>query len=85
MAATQIGCASDGNVHVKGNLKNVTDTLLALTRETMANPQTVIVKDGAFEFDFPTDKVTSMYLLSPGVLRQQREANPVQLQLLIVP
>jgi len=85
MAATQIGCASDGNVHVKGNLKNVTDTLLALTRETMANPQTVIVKDGAFEFDFPTDKVTSMYLLSPGVLRQQREVNPVQLQLIIVP
>jgi len=86
LVATQFGCAADGNnIHVKGNLKNITDTLMVVTRSTMAQPQTVLVKDGKFEFDFPLTQVESMYLLSPGVLRQQREANPVQMQLIAVP
>ena len=79
------GFAADGKVHVKGDLKNVSDTLLALTQKTFNNPITVLVKDGKFEFDFPTDEVTTLYLLSPELLRQERNENSVQLQLIAVP
>ena len=83
--AAQFAFAADGKVHVKGDLKNVGDTLLALTQQTMAAPVTVLVKDGKFEFDFPTDNVTTMFLVSPALMRQERIPNPVQMQVLIVP
>ena len=85
LVATMSGCAADGKVHVKGDLKNVTDTLLALTQQTMNNPVTVLSKDGKFEFDFPTDQVTSIFIVSPELLKGQRNANSVQMQLLAVP
>ena len=85
LVATMTGCAADGKVHVKGDLKNVTDTLLALTQQTMNNPVTVLTKDGKFEFDFPTDQVTSIFIVSPELLKGQRNANSVQMQLLAVP
>ena len=85
LVATMTGCAADGKVHVKGDLKNVTDTLLALTQQTMNNPVTVLSKDGKFEFDFPTDQVTSIFIVSPELLKGQRNANSVQMQLLAVP
>ena len=79
------GCANDGSVHVKGNMKNVGDTLLALTPQTQNAPQTVLVKNGVFEFDFPLTEVTDFYLVSPGVMRGERSENNVQMQLLGVP
>ena len=85
MVAAQVGFAADGKVHVKGDMKNVGDTLFVLTREMMTQPQTVLVKDGKFEFDFPVEKVQNIFIVSPGLLRQQREANRVQMQLIAVP
>ena len=85
LAMAMTSFAADGKVHVKGDLKNVGDTLLALTQKTMAQPVTVLVKDGKFEFDLPTDEITTMFLLSPELLRQQRNESSVQMQLLAVP
>jgi thiol-disulfide isomerase/thioredoxin len=85
MVAAQVGFAADGKVHVKGDMKNVGDTLFVLTREMMTQPQTVLVKDGKFEFDFPVEKVQNIFIVSPGLLRQQRETNRVQMQLIAVP
>ncbi|MBR1463414.1 MAG: AhpC/TSA family protein [Prevotella sp.] len=85
LAVAMAGFAADGKVHVKGELKNVGDTLLALTQRTMNQPATIVVKDGKFEFDFPTDEVTSFFIVSPGLLSRQPEANPVQMQLIAVP
>ena len=85
MVAAQVGFAADGKVHVKGDMKNVGDTLFVLTREMMTQPQTVLVKDGKFEFDFPVEKVQNIFIVSPGLLRQQHEANRVQMQLIAVP
>lgn len=85
LAIALTGCANDGQLHVKGNMKNVGDTLLALTPKTQNTPQTVVVKDGKFEFDFPLTEVTDVYLVSPGVMRGERSEKNVQLQLIGVP
>lgn len=85
LAVAMIGYANDGNLHVKGNLKNVGDTLMVLTMQTQAAPQTVLVKDGQFEFDFPVTEVTNLILVSPELMRRQRTPNSVQMQLIAVP
>lgn len=85
LAVAMIGYANDGNLHVKGNLKNVGDTLMVLTRSTMNTPKTVIVNDGKFEFDFPLTDVTDIIVVSPDLMRGQRGANSVQMQLIGVP
>lgn len=85
LAVAMIGYANDGNLHVKGNLKNVGDTLMVLTRSTMNTPKTVIVNDGKFEFDFPLTEVTDIIVVSPDLMRGQRGANSVQMQLIGVP
>jgi thiol-disulfide isomerase/thioredoxin len=85
LAIALTGCANDGQLHVKGNMKNVGDTLLALTPKTQNTPQTVVVKDGKFEFDFPLTEVTDVYLVSPGVMRGERSEKNVQWQLIGVP
>lgn len=85
LAVAMIGYANDGNLHVKGNLKNVGDTLMVLTRSTMTTPKTVIVNDGKFEFDFPLTEVTDIIVVSPDLMRGQRGANSVQMQLIGVP
>jgi thiol-disulfide isomerase/thioredoxin len=84
-AVALVGYANDGNLHVKGNLKNVGDTLLVLTRATMRTPQTVLVKDGQFEFDFPLNEITDIIVVSPDLMRNQRTPNSVQMQLLGIP
>ena len=85
LAVAMIGYANDGNLHVKGNLKNVGDTLMVLTRSTMNTPKTVIVNDGKFEFDFPLTEVTDIIVVSPDLMRGQRGENSVQMQLIGVP
>ncbi len=85
LAVAFAGYANDGNVHVKGDLKNVGDTLMALTMKTSATPQTVLVKDGKFEFDFPVEEVTTLYLVSPELMRRQRTPNSFQMQVIAVP
>ena len=84
-AATLTACANDSAVHVKGNLKNVGDTLLVLTQQRMDSPQTVIVKDGQFEFDFAINEPTNIYILSPDRLRREQGGPAVQMQLIAVP
>ena len=84
LAVALVGYANDGNVHVKGNMQNVGDTLLALTMKTQATPQTVLVKDGKFEFDFPVTEITDLYLVSPNLMRRQ-PGNNVQIKVIAVP
>lgn len=85
LAVALTGYANDGNLHVKGNLKNVGDTLMVLTRSTMNTPKTVIVKDGQFEFDFPLNEITDIIVVSPDLMRGQRNEKSVQMQLIGVP
>ena len=66
------GCAADGELHVKGTLKNVGDTLLVVTNLRGNNHQTVVVKDGSFEFAVNLDRVQDFYLVSPAVMQGQR-------------
>ena len=84
-AVALVGYANDGNLHVKGNLKNAGDTLMVLTRATISTPKTVLVKDGQFEFDFPLNEITDIIVVSPELMRNQRTPNSVQMQLLGVP
>ncbi len=85
LAVALVGCANDGNLHVKGDIKNVGDTLLALTMKTQATPQTVLVKDGKFEFDFPLNEISTLYLVSPELMRNQRTPNSVHMGVIGVP
>ena len=85
LAVALVGCANDGNLHVKGNLKNVGDTLLALTMKTKEKPQTVLVKDGKFELEFPLNEINDFYLISPEMLRNQPTPKSVVLQFIGVP
>lgn len=85
LAVALTGYANDGNLHVKGNLKNVGDTLMVLTRSTMNTPKTVIVKDGQFEFDFPLTEISDIIVVSPDLMRGQRNEKSVQMQLIGVP
>ena len=74
LTAIMVGCAANNSdkLHVKGNLKNAGDTLLALTQERQNNPQKVVVKNGTFEFDFPLTEPTTLYLVAPQVMRGQQ-------------
>ncbi len=71
LAAIQSGCAAEEGIRVKGNVSNTGDTLLAFTADTQNNPQTVLVKDGKFEFDIKLQKVDFIYCVSPAVMRGQ--------------
>ncbi|MBO4826160.1 MAG: AhpC/TSA family protein [Prevotella sp.] len=75
LAAIQTGCAAEDNIHVKGNMKNTGDTLLVLTADTENNPQTVVVNDGKFEFDFKLDKIDRLFCISPALMRGQDGVN----------
>lgn len=79
------GCANEGKVHVKGNLKNVGDTLMVVTPENLNDGQTVPVKDGQFEFDYAIDKVKTIYIISPDLFRKEEGGKAVQIQLVAVP
>jgi len=69
IAAVVAGCANDNSLHVKGHLNSVGDTLLVITEENEKNPQTVIVKDGAFEFSCPLNRPQMIYMVAPQVMR----------------
>lgn len=74
LTAMMAGCATNNNekLHVKGNLKNAGDTLLVFTQERQSNPQTVVVKNGTFEFDFSLTEPTTLNLVSPQMMRGQQ-------------
>lgn len=71
LAVIHTGCAAEDSIHVKGNVSNTGDTLLAFTADTQNNPQTVLVKDGKFEFSIKLPKVDFVYCVSPAVMRGQ--------------
>ena len=86
LATVTAGCADNNNkVHVKGNLKNVGDTLLVVSQQSMNTPLTVVVKDGQFEFDYSTSEPTTIYCVSPDLMRGERGGAGVNLQLIAVP
>ena len=85
LATVTAGCADNNKVHVSGNLRNVGDTLLVMSQQSMNTPQTVVVKDGQFEFDFFTSEPTTIYCVSPDLMRRQQGGPGVQLQLIAVP
>ena len=63
------GCAADSNtLHIKTDLKNVGDTLIAVTREN-SDRQTFTGKAGKFDFTLSLDHVTTYYLVEPGAFR----------------
>ncbi|MBP3252414.1 MAG: AhpC/TSA family protein [Prevotella sp.] len=73
MAAMAIGCTNaNDKVSVKGNLKNVGDTLFLFSPSERKVIDTVAVSNGQFEFTFSTDAVGDYYLLAPDALRGQR-------------
>lgn len=56
---------------VRGDMANVSDTLVALTLENQNNPEEIIVSNGKFEHQLQVASPTPMLLVSPAVLRQQ--------------
>ena len=75
MAAMQTGCAAEDALHVAGNMSNTGDTLLVFTAETQNAPQTVIVKNGKFDFQFKLQKVDIVHCASPAAVRGQQGAH----------
>ena len=65
--------AADGNVHFKGELKGLTDTLIVMipTHGNDMTRDTVLVKDGKFDFSVTVANPTSIYAYTPATLRRQ--------------
>lgn len=67
--------AADGNVRFKGNVKGLKDSLIVITPRDgqKAKYDTVLVKNGQFEFSVNVEKPTSIYGYTPGTLRQEEQ------------
>ena len=65
--------AADGNVHFKGELKGLKDTLVVMvpTSDNDVSRDTVLVKDGKFEFSVTVAKPVMIGAFTPATLRQQ--------------
>ena len=62
-------CKQDngGALHVSANLKNVPDTLIAMTMEMAINnqPDTIILNDGKGDFTINLDSITVLFVADP--------------------
>jgi Thiol-disulfide isomerase and thioredoxins len=73
--------AADGNVHFKGELKGLKDTLIVINPQ--ANKRdTVLTPGGRFDFSVNVSEPTTLFLYTPGTLRQEEK---VGLQAIAVP
>lgn len=69
----QTASADKGNVHFKGQLVGLKDTLVVIvpTADNNVSHDTVLVKNGSFEFSVTVDKPTMIGAFSPATLRRQ--------------
>lgn len=74
--------AADGNVHFKGDIKGLKDTLIVITPNKDNQRDTVLTPGGKFEFSVDVAEPTSLLLYTPGTLRQEEK---VGFQVLAVP
>ena len=82
VVAAMAACTADKSLTVKGDLKNLGDTLIVMNQNDRDRRDTVLVSDGKFEFTLDVDSVTSYYLVEPKLFRGERGA---QLQFIAVP
>ncbi|MGI6242201.1 MAG: redoxin domain-containing protein [Prevotella sp.] len=64
---------TDGNVHFKGKLNGLKDSLIVIspTADNKVAHDTVLVKDGEFEFSVTVNKPTEIAAVTPATLRRQ--------------
>lgn len=74
--------AADGNVHFKGDIKGLKDTLIVITPNKDNQRDTILTPGGKFEFSVDVAEPTSLLLYTPGTLRQEEK---VGFQVLAVP
>lgn len=69
----QTASANDGNVHFKGRLNGLKDSLIVITptADRKVVQDTVLVKDGEFEFTVTTAAPTMISVVTPATLRRQ--------------
>ena len=69
----QTASADKGNVHFKGQLVGLKDTLVVIvpTADNNVSHDTVLVKNGSFEFSVTVDEPTMIGAFSPATLRRQ--------------
>jgi thiol-disulfide isomerase/thioredoxin len=69
----QTASANDGNVHFKGKLNGLRDSLIVIspTADNKVARDTVLVKDGEFEFSVTVNEPALIGAFTPATLRQQ--------------
>ena len=80
--AAMAACTADKALTVKGDLKNLGDSLIVVNQNDREWRDTVLVNDGKFEFTLDVDTVTTYYLVEPKLYRGERGAS---LQFVAVP
>ena len=80
---TAVGCTADKTLTVKGDLKNVGDTLIVINQNNAEWRDTIVVQDGKFTYTIDNiDTVSTYYLVAPQCLRGLQGP---QLQFVAVP
>ena len=82
VVAAMAACTADKTLTVKGDLKNVGDTLIVMNQNNREWRDTIVVTDGKFEYTLNVDSISTYYLISPGLFRGEKGA---QLQFVAVP
>ena len=72
LAASANAADEKGSVNFSGNLKGLKDTLIVMTPlEHGMKRDTVLTKDGQFNFTVNVEKPTDIYAYTPGTLRRE--------------
>lgn len=72
LAASANAADEKGSVNFSGNLKGLKDTLIVMTPNGKGMKQdTVLTKDGQFNFTVNVNKPTDIYAYTPGTLRRE--------------
>ncbi len=66
LTAIFFGCTADNKLHVKIDVKNLGDTLVAVTAADRNNRQTFVGKQGVFDFEIEVAAPTTLTLAEPG-------------------
>ena len=82
IAAMAVGCTADKTLTVKGNLKNLGDTLIVISQNDRDWHDTILVNDGKFEYTLHVDSVSTYYFVSPCLYRGEKGA---RLEVIAVP
>lgn len=72
LAASANAAEGNGSVSFSGNLKGLKDTLIVMTPNGQGMKRdTVLTKDGQFNFTVNVEKPTDIYAYTPGTLRRE--------------